>query len=239
MQQPNRIEIKQQAREKIKNNLWNIWKPLIVVGLIGMLASSIITTLFYKEIDCTVQYKEMLDIFGFDASVLGELKCTQITGIGGLLNFVITYAEAVLGVGVICYILKLVRGEEFELKNIFKYFKENLWLCVLIAFLVYLFTTLWAILFIIPGIIAMYAYSMWKYIIVDLKEDNKNMTAMDVIRLSKKMTYGHKWNMFVFNLSFILWYLLCIITFGLASIYVVPYVSAANALYYEELKKLN
>ena len=62
---------------------------------------------------------------------------------------------------------------------------------------------------------------------------------MDVIRLSKKMTYGHKWNMFVFNLSFILWYLLCIITFGLASIYVVPYVSAANALYYEELKKLN
>ena len=85
----------------------------------------------------------------------------------------------------------------------------------------------------------MYAYSMWKYIIVDLKEDNKNITAMDVIRLSKKMTYGHKWNMFVFNLSFILWYLLCIITFGLASIYVVPYVSAANALYYEELKKLN
>ena len=120
MQQPNRIEIKQKAREKIKDNLWNIWKPLIVVGLIGILASSIITTLFYKEIDCTVQYKEMLDGVGFDASVLGELKCTQTTGIGGLLNFVMTYAEAVLGVGVICYILKLVRGEEFELKNIFK-----------------------------------------------------------------------------------------------------------------------
>lgn len=94
-------------------------------------------------------------------------------------------------------------------------------------------------LLIIPGIIAMFAYSMWTYIFADKSISKENMQAMDIINLSKKMTKGHKWDMFVFNLSFILWHLLCIITFGLACIYVVPYVSAANALYYEELKKLN
>ena len=237
--QPNRKEIKSRAREIIKGNIWNMWKPLIAIMLIAVLASTLISTFFYKEISCTVEYGDMIDMFGFDASIFEGLKCTEATAFGNLLNLLMTFAEAVLGVGVIFYVLKLVRGEEFELKDIFKFFKENLWLCVLTAFLVYLFTALWTMLLIIPGIIAMFAYSMWTYIFADKSISKENMQAMDIINLSKKMTKGHKWNMFVFNLSFILWHLLCIITFGLACIYVVPYISAANALYYEEVKKLN
>ena len=52
------------------------------------------------------------------------------------------------------------------------------------------------------------------------------------------MMDGHKWEYFVFNLSFIGWYLLCGITFGIAAIWVVPYVTTANVMYYEKLKKL-
>ena len=143
-----------------------------------------------------------------------------------------------MGIGITYYILKLVRGEEFQLSDIFKYFKENLWLCVLTAFLVSLFITLWSLLLVIPGIIAAFGYSMWKYIIADMKGTDKNIRAMDVINNSKELMRGHKWNLFVFGLSFILWFFLCIITFGLACIYVVPYINAANALYYEEIKKI-
>lgn len=239
MRQPDRKEIKRQAREKIKGNIWNIWKPIIVVALVMAVVSTVISTLFFNEIDCTYQYQELIDWFGMDNSYFEGMTCTETSGLGSLLSFAMTYIEAVLGIGVIYYILKLVRGEEFQLKDIFKYFKENLWLCVLTAILVSLFITLWSILLIIPGIIAGLAYSMWQYIIVDLKDDDKNVKAMDVIRKSKQMMNGHKWNMFVYGLSFILWYFLCIITFGLACIYVVPYVNAANALYYEEIKKIN
>ena len=63
MRQPDRKEIKKQARKIINGNIWNMWKPLILVALIAMLASTLISTFFYKEISCTVQYGDMIDIF--------------------------------------------------------------------------------------------------------------------------------------------------------------------------------
>ena len=125
MMQPNRKEIKSRAREIIKGNIWNMWKPLIAIMLIAVLASTLISTFFYKEISCTVEYGDMIDMFGFDASIFEGLKCTEATAFGNLLNLLMTFAEAVLGVGVIFYILKLVRGEEFELKDINKLIKRQ------------------------------------------------------------------------------------------------------------------
>lgn len=238
MRQPDRKEIKKQAREKIEGNIWNIWKPLLVSSIILVIVSTIISTLFSKEIDCSFQYQDLASWLGVSESYFEGMKCTETSMLGQLLDFVITYLGAVIGIGITYYILKLVRGEEFQLSDIFKYFKENLWLCVLTAFLVSLFITLWSLLLVIPGIIAALGYSMWKYIIADMKGTDKNIRAMDVIDNSKELMRGHKWNLFVFDLSFILWFFLCIITFGLACIYVVPYINAANALYYEEIKKI-
>jgi len=95
---------------------------------------------------------------------------------------------------------------------------------------------LWCMLLYIPGIIKAFAYSMAPYILADCPE----VGAVDAITLSRRMMKGHKWEFFVFNLSFIGWIFLSIISFGLVAVfYAGPYMSVACAGYYVELKKLS
>ncbi|MBR5524966.1 MAG: DUF975 family protein [Clostridia bacterium] len=96
-----------------------------------------------------------------------------------------------------------------------------------------IYVFLWSLLFVIPGIIKGFAYSMVPYIIYE----NPNLTANQAIKMSEKMTDGYKADLFVFNLSFIGWNLLSAITGGLVGVlYVNPYIGVAHAGVYEELK---
>ncbi len=91
---------------------------------------------------------------------------------------------------------------------------------------------LWSLLFVIPGIVKSYAYAMTQYILVDCPE----VKATDALKISMRMMQGHKWELFVLNLSFIGWAILSAITFGLLGIfYVNPYVMATEAEYYRNL----
>lgn len=93
---------------------------------------------------------------------------------------------------------------------------------------------LWSLLFVIPGIIKGFAYAMTPYILADCPD----VKAIDAITISRRMMKGHKWEFFVFNLSFIGWVLLSALTCGILNIfYVQPYVSTATAGYYQELKQ--
>lgn len=95
-----------------------------------------------------------------------------------------------------------------------------------------LFTWLWSLLFVIPGIIKGLAYCMTPYILADTK-----CAPTQALKLSMRITNGHKGDIFVFYLSFIGWFLLSGLTFGLLYIfYVAPYMSTAMAGLYEELK---
>lgn len=96
---------------------------------------------------------------------------------------------------------------------------------------IYIF--LWTLLLIIPGIIKSYAYSMVPYILAD----NPNIGVNRAIELSNEMTRGHKLDMFVLNLSFIGWYILGMIPFGLGVLFVNPYFNATNAELYLVLRK--
>ena len=95
-----------------------------------------------------------------------------------------------------------------------------------------LFRALWTLLFIIPGIVKSYSYRMVPYLLADHPE----MSATEIITMSREMMNGHKWNAFVLDLSFIGWHLLATITCGLVGIfYVNPYVQATNAELYMAL----
>ena len=127
--------------------------------------------------------------------------------------------------------LFLINGKEPEAKDAFSGF-DDFWSAFKVTFFVGLFTFLWALLFIIPGIVKSYSYSMSMYILAE----NKGMGALECINESKAMTDGHKWELFVLQLSFIGWFLLGCITFGIAYIWVVPYMNATFANAYESLK---
>ena len=66
--------------------------------------------------------------------------------------------------------------------------------------------------------------------------DNPGMSGSEAIKKSKQMMKGHKWELFVLILSFFWWYVLCTITFGIAYIYVAPYINVTMTNFYEKIK---
>lgn len=111
---------------------------------------------------------------------------------------------------------------------------DDFWSAFKLNFLVGIFTFLWSLLFVIPGIVKSFAYSMSMYILAE----NKGKPALECINESKTMTYGHKMDLFVLGLSFIGWMLLGGITFGIAYIWVIPYMNATYANAYNSLKPI-
>jgi len=92
---------------------------------------------------------------------------------------------------------------------------------------------LWFLLLIIPGIVKYYSYRMVPYILAD----NPNVGYKRTIELSKKMTDGHKFDIFVLDLSFIGWYLLGMLALGIGVLFVMPYQNATFAELYLVLRK--
>ena len=96
-----------------------------------------------------------------------------------------------------------------------------------------LYIALWSLLLFIPGIIAYYRYSMVEFI----RGEYPELSVSETMNLCKKLTDGHKGKLFYLDLSFIGWFLLSLLTFGiLAIVYVTPYYQAAKAFAYLELK---
>lgn len=153
----------------------------------------------------------------------------------GVLAFVYAVGMAILG-GVIhqgytLYNLKLVDGRLATMGDLFSQF-GRFWDAFLLSLLTGIFTFLWALLLVIPGIVASYSYAMAPYIFLEDPE----CTPMEAIQRSKTMMDGHKWELFLLDLSFIGWSILCAFTFGLGNHILRPYVSAARAVFYRQLQ---
>lgn len=132
------------------------------------------------------------------------------------------------------YCLRAVRKEENNTGVLFTGFSnsfgKNFGLFILRT--VYVF--LWYLLFCIPGIIKSYSYSMAFY----LMKDNPELGPKDAITASRKLMNGHKWELFILDLSFILWILLGCLTFGILLIlHVGPWMSLSRAKFYESIKE--
>lgn len=127
--------------------------------------------------------------------------------------------------------LNVVKGNQPSAADAFCGF-DDFWAAFKVSFLVGLFTYLWSLLFIIPGIVKSLSYSMATYILAE----NKGKSALECINESKEMTMGYKMDLFVLGLSFIGWGLLCVITLGIAGIWVIPYMQATYANAYNSLK---
>ena len=103
----------------------------------------------------------------------------------------------------------------------------------LTLFLTDLYTALWCILLIIPGLIKAYSYRLVPYLIVD----EPDLKPGEVITLSRQLMKGHKWAAFVYDLSFLGWELLGIITLGLVDVFWTrPYKNNADAALYNAIR---
>ena len=135
-----------------------------------------------------------------------------------------------LTLGVAIIVLKIVRGEKPEITNLFDGFSD--FVRSLILYIINtIFVALWSLLFVIPGIIKHYSYSMSFYIL----KDNPELTANEARIKSMEMMNGNKWRLFCLDFSFIGWILLSMLTFGILMFWVSPYMEVAHAEFYQSL----
>jgi len=154
--------------------------------------------------------------------------CAGILVVGWVASFVVVPS---LMLGVTMIYLNLAKGVTVDIARMFDGF-QNVGPCVILYLLTGLFTFLWSLLFMIPGIIKGLSYSMGMYILAEHPE----MSATQALDESKRMMRGHKWELFVLQLSFIGWFLLVPFTMGLLMIWLTPYIKMSTTNFYNCIK---
>ncbi len=224
-----RKELKDRAKAVLKGNYWKAFLISLVIYLAG------------GE--------------GGGGGSSGRSSYNNYRNSGGPMPFDLPTFFAIFGVMVILIILSLivlriflgysleVGGRRYFIKSAryedssgcFKYaFDRENYMGIIKAMLLRgVQNFLWYLLLIIPGIIKSYEYSMAPYILAE----NPNIGAQEAIKLSRDMTEGHKLDMFVLDLSFIGWYLLGALLFGIGVIFVTPYANATKAELYMVLRQ--
>ena len=214
----DRKEIKKKSWDISKAHFKEIWMGygfvLLFIGLINGLTETILQN-FPK---C---------LWSFKGGCMVSIGSILSFGVSLLLNVAIAF----LMFGVYKYLLNIVRGKKVEFNDIFVYKQD--WLKLFgISFVATLLINL-GYVFVLPGIILELVYAMMYYVYADKEGDLK-----ETLSESRELMQGYKWDYFIFGLSFIGWILLIGFTFGIAIIWVMPFILIAQTLYYEELKKL-
>lgn len=170
--------------------------------------------------------EEFLEILGIFLIIFGVAMV-----VAAIMSFIYLIIGGAVGIGYSNFNLDIIEGREAKIGTIFNSF--NQWKTGFVARLLSsIYVALWTMLFVIPGIIASYSYSMMHFVMAE----NPDMGANEAIRESKRLMKGNKWRFFCLQLSFIGWELLAIFfTAGIGLLWVVPYQQAAYAAFYRDI----
>ena len=137
----------------------------------------------------------------------------------------------VLSAGWILYHLGVRQGKVMPYDTLFEGFSFA-GKIVLLNLVMAVFIALWSMLLIVPGIIAAYRY---RFALYNLCE-NPELGVMDALSMSKQQTRGYKLDLFVLDVTFLGWNLLCVLTAGILSIWITPYIQQTDLGYFEAIK---
>lgn len=219
-------EIKIKAKELIKGNVLKILVTILLIGIVCSVISGVVENLLkfvFETIGLNTVAKTGEKLFG--------VELTTPTAVGNAITMITSFINTLGSFIVAFYVLNFVRGKEVEPNDMIEFLKRNVLKLFLIALIQKLVVGLGMVLFIIPGIILALGLSLVTYISID----EESLSAVDTLKKSWELMKGYKGRLFLFGFSFIGWYLLCIFLIPIA--YVVPYVSVAEALFYENIKK--
>lgn len=201
-------ELKTRAKTILKSNYWYSFGVCILVSLITSLASSVAVIIMY------------ISDLSSASSIFAILQI--------LMTVLVTFP---LSVGTCRFFIKATANTPNVYELFFPY-KNNLSNVIIINIFVAIYTFLWSLLFIIPGIIKSFQYSMIPYILAE----NPAMNRHRAFEVTKALTDGNKGRIFLFALSFIGWIFLSAITFSIGFLFLEPYMSAAYTQLYFDLK---
>ncbi|WP_165007629.1 MULTISPECIES: DUF975 family protein [unclassified Enterococcus] len=226
-----RSELKQQAKDSLRGRwrqaiLLNFLPTLIDIIVILFLAIPIILFIT-NHVNDTILTQKATN-FGSGGSSGGGI-------ISGIVN-------ALFMSGISWTYLDVLRGCKTKIKPFKDAFRgfEGVFIggIILLALLTTIFISLWGLLLIIPGIVKFYSYSQTYFIYYDkVTKTGKKLKVLDTITMSRRLMDGHKWQLFMLDLSFIGWHILAIVTLGIGYLWLNPYIAATKAAFYEALPK--
>ncbi len=156
------------------------------------------------------------------------------SSIGLAIAVLIVSGPLLFGVNRIC--VGIVMGKrEIEVERMFVGFKECFTQSLVLYLMTTLYTFLWSLLFIVPGIVKSYSYAMAPYVL----QDNPSLDWDECLEESKKMMKDNKWQLFCLDFSFIGWYFVGALCFGVGVFFVNSYSAVARANFYLALKAQN
>lgn len=231
-------EFRQIAWQALRNNL----KPALIAGLIVIILCGYSGALQvdFEKYETGARFTlEILDshIYTFKGDAIEGLigfilaHYQPLSTIYLVFLLLYTMLSSIISIGHARFNLDLIDGaDELRVSTLFDYFKHwrvAIWSGILRG----IYSALWHLLFVIPGIIAHLSYAMTDYILCE----NPELSADEAISLSKAMMYGHCWRLFCLEFSFIGWMLLAMLTLNIGMLWVVPYQQAAIAAFYREV----
>ena len=206
-------ELRAQARERLEGQ----WGTFVLMTFLMLVIQTILQIPGYIG--------SLLEVLSPE-NVLASLSFSNISNILSLLALPLSW-------GLTVSLLRNHREESVDLENLFDGFRGGRYTRVFCAiFLVNLFTFLWALLLIIPGIMKAFSYALTPYILLDEPE----LTAKQAISRSCEIMQGRRWKLFCLYFSFIGWGILCLLTFGIGFLWLVPYMNASVAAFYEDAR---
>ena len=217
----NASELRLKARESLKGNYWYAVMVAFVAAIFG--------ALMINGGSYSVNIEERAtELFG-NLPTIVKTYLIIAASTAGAINFVAFILGGVVQLGYAQYLLKQQDREVNSVKDLFSQF-DRFSQGFLQAFLRGLYTFLWALLFVIPGIVKSFSYAMTPF----LMAEDPNLTAKEAIKLSQEKMMGHKGELFCLGLSFIGWSLLAALTGGIGNIFLNPYMNAAFAAFYRD-----
>lgn len=229
----NRSELKHSASDLIRRSDPHV----LTVGLVYLLLNIVVGLLCSRLISVNVSETEAKNYLQYMMNgnydyALQYLDTMKPPFHSVALDVVLRILMSVVSAGFIIFLLNTIRSTGPCFGNLLDGFGILLKI-ILLNILEAVFIALWSLLLGFPGIIAYYRYSQAIYLLID----DPSKSPMQCIRESKAMMKGHKWELFVLDLSFLGWFLLASLpVFGYAvRVWSVPYIAMTKALYYERL----
>lgn len=229
-------ELRRIARENLSGNWWLSIGIAALVSLLGGLlwGSSFIPEITYKtEVEAANILEQIRSLRFSTGSFSGFTLSLNLFGLAQLI------LGGVIQLGYAKYLLKQHDKSNFCFEDVFSEF-DRFGQGFAQHFLRGLYTFLWSLLFIIPGIIKRYSYAMTPFIMAE----NPEMTASEAINASKQLMDGHKGELFWLELTFIGWDLLANFTLTINAVSIKaalghlalnPYKNAAYAAFYRDI----
>lgn len=211
----DRVATKKQAKLLLRQGNPPMWQItlvyLIATTWLSMVVNLILPNPFEKALAVYTNMAAMMSNYSGSSDAFVSLmqqqvlQCFQGTtaAIAMLVALLVLFYSLVVELGYLGAALRTMRGQGADFRDLFSHF-DLAGKMILLAILKSVFVYLWSLLFVIPGIVALYRYRQAEYCLLD----EPDISALEAIRRSKALMKGNKGQLFVLDLSFIGWFLL-------------------------------